>query len=189
MIITSGYSVAKPCVKSALLLQPLLVVCGVIGQTNSERGMVIKALVMLKPGRTADMVMQKTLQKHIRCTLPRSNTRDKSSSGTPFPARKPANSDAVNCTNHEIHHLKMVRFHHCDPAGIVFYPQFFYLPHEVQEDFLSHIGFPEHEFIKSGIGLPIVDLQTEFLGMCRNGDQLLLKMALSKIGHYSPGMK
>jgi 4-hydroxybenzoyl-CoA thioesterase len=40
---------------------------------------------------------------------------------------------------------KQVRFHHCDPAGIVFYPQFFYLLHEVQEDFLAHIGFPEHK--------------------------------------------
>ena len=40
---------------------------------------------------------------------------------------------------------KRVRFHHCDPAGIVFYPQFYVLLHEVQEDFLAHIGFPEHE--------------------------------------------
>lgn len=84
---------------------------------------------------------------------------------------------------------KMVRFHHCDPAGIVFYPQFFYLLHEVQEDFLAHIGFPEHELIKSGIGVPIVDLKTEFLGMCRNGDQLLLSLTLSKIGNASLGMQ
>ncbi|MDB5967509.1 MAG: thioesterase superfamily, partial [Polaromonas sp.] len=33
---------------------------------------------------------------------------------------------------------KLIRFHHCDPAGIVFYPQFFYLLHEMQEDFLMH---------------------------------------------------
>ena len=67
---------------------------------------------------------------------------------------------------------KQVRFHHCDPAGIVFYPQFFYLLHEVQEDFLNHIGFPEHVLIAGGAGVPIVDLKTEFLGMCRHGDQL-----------------
>lgn len=84
---------------------------------------------------------------------------------------------------------KMVRFHHCDPAGIVFYPQFFYLLHEVQEDFLAHIGFPEHELIRSGIGVPIVDLKTEFLGMCRNGDQLLLSLTLTKIGNSSLGMQ
>ena len=66
---------------------------------------------------------------------------------------------------------KLVRFHHCDPAGIMFYPQFFYLMHEAQEDFLAHIGFPLHLLIADGTGVPIVDLKAEFLGMCRNGDE------------------
>ena len=84
---------------------------------------------------------------------------------------------------------KQVRFHHCDPAGIVFYPQFFYLLHEVQEDFLAHIGFPEHVLIKAGKGIPIVNLKTEFLGMCRYGDQLTLSLELTRIGNTSIGMQ
>lgn len=84
---------------------------------------------------------------------------------------------------------KQVRFHHCDPAGIVFYPQFFYLLHEVQEDFLAHIGFPEHALIAGGHGLPIVDLKTEFLGMCRHGDELTLTLALTRLGGTSIGMR
>ena len=83
---------------------------------------------------------------------------------------------------------KRVRFHHCDPAGIVFYPQFFYLLHEVQEDFLAHIGFPEHALIAGGTGVPIVDLKTEFLGMCRNGDELTMTLELTRIGNSSLGM-
>ncbi|MGH8035308.1 MAG: acyl-CoA thioesterase [Polaromonas sp.] len=83
---------------------------------------------------------------------------------------------------------KRVRFHHCDPAGIVFYPQFFYLLHEVQEDFLAHIGFPEHTLIAGGTGVPIVDLKTEFLGMCRNGDHLTMTLELTRIGNSSLGM-
>ena len=83
---------------------------------------------------------------------------------------------------------KRVRFHHCDPAGIVFYPQFFYLLHEVQEDFLAHIGFPQHGLIASGVGLPIVDLQTQFIGMCRHGEDLTMTLALSRIGGASLGM-
>ena len=83
---------------------------------------------------------------------------------------------------------KRVRFHHCDPAGIVFYPQFFYLLHEVQEDFLAHIGFPEHILIASGMGVPIVDMKTEFLGMCRNGDLLTMTLELTRIGGASLGM-
>jgi 4-hydroxybenzoyl-CoA thioesterase len=84
---------------------------------------------------------------------------------------------------------KQVRFHHCDPAGIVFYPQFFYLLHEVQEDFLAHIGFPEHTLIQAGTGIPIVDLKTEFLGMCRHGDHLTLSLELTRIGNTSIGMQ
>ena len=80
---------------------------------------------------------------------------------------------------------KLVRFHHCDPAGIVFYPQFYYLLHEVQEDFLAHIGFPEHVLIAGGMGLPIVDMKTEFLGMCRNGDELTMTLELTRIGGAS----
>lgn len=83
---------------------------------------------------------------------------------------------------------KRVRFQHCDPAGIVFYPQFYVLLHEVQEDFLWHIGFPEHGLIASGMGLPIVDMKTEFLGMCRHGDVLTLSLEITRIGGASIGM-
>lgn len=84
---------------------------------------------------------------------------------------------------------KLVRFQHCDPAGIVFYPRFFYLLHEVQEDFFAHIGFAEHKLIENGKGLPIVDLKTEFLGMCRNGDPLTITLELTRVGHASIGMQ
>jgi 4-hydroxybenzoyl-CoA thioesterase len=83
---------------------------------------------------------------------------------------------------------KLIRFQHCDPAGIVFYPQYFYLLHEVQEDFLSHIGFPEHELIHGGSGLPIVDLKTRFVGMCRHGDSVAISLDLTRIGNASLGM-
>lgn len=83
---------------------------------------------------------------------------------------------------------KLIRFHHCDPAGIVFYPQYFYLLHEAQEDFLAHIGFPEHEMIAGGLGVPIVDMKTEFLGMCRYGDEVSIELSLTRLGQTSIGM-
>jgi 4-hydroxybenzoyl-CoA thioesterase len=83
---------------------------------------------------------------------------------------------------------KQIRFHHCDPAGIVFYPQYFYLLHEVQEDFLAHIGHPEHTLIAAGLGVPIVDLKTEFLGMCRYGDEIDISLGLTRLGNASIGM-
>jgi 4-hydroxybenzoyl-CoA thioesterase len=83
---------------------------------------------------------------------------------------------------------KQIRFHHCDPAGIVFYPQYFYLLHEALEDFLAHIGHPEHTLIASGLGVPIVDLKTEFRGMCRYGDEIEIRVGLTRIGNASIGM-
>ena len=32
---------------------------------------------------------------------------------------------------------KLIRFHHCDPAGIVFYPQYFVLINELTEDWFA----------------------------------------------------
>jgi 4-hydroxybenzoyl-CoA thioesterase len=84
---------------------------------------------------------------------------------------------------------KQIRFHHCDPAGIVFYPQFYVLLHEAQEDFLAHIGFAEHRMIESGYGVPIVDMTTQFLGMCRNGDQITVSLSLTRLGNSSVGMR
>lgn len=83
---------------------------------------------------------------------------------------------------------KQIRFHHCDPAGIVFYPQFYVLLHEVQEDFLAHIGFAEHHMIEAGYGVPIVDMKTQFVSMCRNGDTVSISLALTHVGNASIGM-
>jgi len=80
---------------------------------------------------------------------------------------------------------KRIRFHHCDPAGIVFYPQYYFLLHETQEDFFSHIGFSLYDMIDQGCGVPIVDMKTQFCGMCRQGDDVEIELGLSKLGGSS----
>jgi 4-hydroxybenzoyl-CoA thioesterase len=84
---------------------------------------------------------------------------------------------------------KDIRFHHCDPAGIVFYPRYYGLLHEAQEDWLAHLGFPEHHIIASGFGVPIVNMQTDFLGMSRYGDVVQIDVDLWKLGNSSIGMR
>ena len=73
-------------------------------------------------------------------------------------------------------------------GGHRYYPQYYVLLHEVQEDFLAHIGFAEHGLIASSMGLPIVDMKTEFLGMCRHGDVLSLALSLTRISRASLGI-
>jgi 2-aminobenzoate-CoA ligase len=69
MIITSGYNVGGPEVEDALLKHPAIAECGVIGQPDDERGMVVKAFCVLKPGQTGDAAMVKALQEHVKATI------------------------------------------------------------------------------------------------------------------------
>jgi 2-aminobenzoate-CoA ligase len=69
MIITAGYNVAGPEVEACLLLHPAVAECGVVGKPDDERGMVILAYVVLKPGELADAAQVKTLQDHVKHNL------------------------------------------------------------------------------------------------------------------------
>ncbi len=69
MIITSGYNVGGPEVEDALLKHPAVAECGVVGVPDDERGMVVKAFVVLKPGHTPDASMCKQLQDHVKAML------------------------------------------------------------------------------------------------------------------------
>jgi 2-aminobenzoate-CoA ligase len=69
MIITAGYNVGGPEVEDALLKHPAVAECGVVGQPDEERGMVVKAFVVLKPGEAADAATVKALQDHVKATL------------------------------------------------------------------------------------------------------------------------
>ncbi|MGI9218740.1 MAG: AMP-binding protein, partial [Hydrogenophaga sp.] len=69
MIITAGYNVAGPEVEAALLQHPAVAECGVVGKPDDERGMVILAYVVLRPGQAADATQVKALQDHVKHTL------------------------------------------------------------------------------------------------------------------------
>ena len=69
MIITAGYNVAGPEVEEALLAHPAVAECAVVGEPDAERGMVVKAFVVLKGNQAGDATMVKTLQRHVKATL------------------------------------------------------------------------------------------------------------------------
>ncbi len=80
---------------------------------------------------------------------------------------------------------KQIRFHHCDPAGIVFYPQYFYLLSEAMEDFMAAAGKPQHEQIALRRGWPIIRLEVDFVRMSRYGDAVSIDVLVRKIGGAS----
>jgi 2-aminobenzoate-CoA ligase len=69
MIISAGYNIAGPEVESALLAHPAVAECGVVGAPDEERGMIVKAYVVLKPGFAGDGAMAKTLQEHVKAAI------------------------------------------------------------------------------------------------------------------------
>lgn len=69
MIITAGYNVGGPEVEDALLRHPAVAECGVIGKPDEERGMIVKAFCVLKPGHEAGEAMVRTLQEHVKNSI------------------------------------------------------------------------------------------------------------------------
>jgi 2-aminobenzoate-CoA ligase len=66
MIVSAGYNIAGPEVEVALLTHPAVKECGVVGAPDGERGMVVRAYVVLHPGHPADAAMAKALQDHVK---------------------------------------------------------------------------------------------------------------------------
>jgi 4-hydroxybenzoyl-CoA thioesterase len=85
---------------------------------------------------------------------------------------------------------KPVRFHHCDPAGIVFYPQYFVLFHELMEDwFTEGLGEDYAAFVRGGHGMPAVKAECEFLAPNPVGDVIAFELTLARLGASSITMR
>jgi len=66
MIVSAGYNIGGPEVEGALLLHPAVAECGVVGVPDEERGQIVKAFVVLKPGFAPDAAMTRELQDHVK---------------------------------------------------------------------------------------------------------------------------
>lgn len=69
MIISAGYNIGGPEVEDCLLAHPAVAECGVIGVADVDRGQVVKAFVVLKPGHRSDEAMTQTLQEHVKRSI------------------------------------------------------------------------------------------------------------------------
>lgn len=82
---------------------------------------------------------------------------------------------------------KLIRFAHCDPAGIVFYPRYIELCVEAVEDWFTHgigVDFRTlHEDYR--LGIPAVNLDVNFISPSRHGDLLDFLLTVAHIGNSS----
>jgi 4-hydroxybenzoyl-CoA thioesterase len=80
-----------------------------------------------------------------------------------------------------------VRFSHCDPAGIVYFPRYFDMINGVVEDwFPGALGFAHHHFIRDRrIGLGPAHVEADFMRPGFLGDELVFAVLVDRIGTAS----
>jgi 2-aminobenzoate-CoA ligase len=69
MIISAGYNIAGPEVEEALLRHPAVAECAVVGAPDDERGMIVKAVVVLRPGAELGTEPAKALQDFVKSQI------------------------------------------------------------------------------------------------------------------------
>jgi len=69
MIVSAGYNIAGPEVEGALLQHPAVADCGVVGVADEERGQIVKAFVVLKPGVEPDAATTRELQDYVKQSI------------------------------------------------------------------------------------------------------------------------
>jgi len=69
MIISAGYNIAAPEVENALLTHDAVAEAAVVGAPDEERGHIVKAFVVLKPGSNASAETIRALQDHVKSTI------------------------------------------------------------------------------------------------------------------------
>lgn len=82
---------------------------------------------------------------------------------------------------------QLIRFHHCDPAGIVFYPEYLVIIDELIEDWFTEgmkTSFADLH-AKARIGIPAARIEVDFISPSKIGDMLCLHLFVTRIGTKS----
>jgi YbgC/YbaW family acyl-CoA thioester hydrolase len=87
-----------------------------------------------------------------------------------------------------VHKLRVaVRWGHCDPAGIVYFPRFFEMFHEAMESwFGERLGAPYDDVIVNRkIGFPSVHTEADFRRPTRFGEEVVIELRVGELGRTS----
>jgi 4-hydroxybenzoyl-CoA thioesterase len=82
---------------------------------------------------------------------------------------------------------RIVRFADCDPAGIVFFPQYLVMLNTLAEEWFDQgLHIPYAGLIGARrTGLPTVRLEVDFTAISRHGDTLRQRLSVAKLGRSS----
>jgi 4-hydroxybenzoyl-CoA thioesterase len=85
-------------------------------------------------------------------------------------------------------HQVTIEWGHCDPAGIVYFPNYFsYFDASTNALFLRALGFNKYEMLKKYgiIGIPLVDAGARFLAPAKFGDTVEIASQVSEFRRSS----
>ena len=78
-----------------------------------------------------------------------------------------------------------IKFRHCDPAGIVFYPRFFEMMNDTVEAFFAQrLAYPFSEMHQTS-GIPTAQINAQFHAPSRLGDVLEITLTCTRLGRSS----
>jgi 4-hydroxybenzoyl-CoA thioesterase len=82
---------------------------------------------------------------------------------------------------------RQIRFTDCDPAGIVFYPQYFVMFNDLVEQWVDEeLGMGYRSLILDRkVGLPTVRLEADFRAVSHMGDAVTLSLSVERLGGRS----
>jgi 2-aminobenzoate-CoA ligase len=205
MIVSAGYNISPVEVEDVMLTHPAVRECAVAGVPDQKRGIIVKAFIVLEAGYEAHQELIGELQAfakgviapykypraiEFRTELPRTETgkiQRFRCVGASARERSQVQPEADGDAPRSFVQEKMIRFHHCDPAGIVFYPNYLILMNEVLQDWFQNALRIDYSalFLKRRIGIPTVRLECDFLEPSRLGDTLHFSVNLHRVGTTS----
>ena len=85
---------------------------------------------------------------------------------------------------------RLIRFSDCDPAAIVFYPQYFVMFNALVEDWFEEgLGLPWRSLVvERRIGLPTAHLEVDFRRPSEMGERVTLALGIERLGRRSIGL-
>jgi 1,4-dihydroxy-2-naphthoyl-CoA hydrolase len=76
---------------------------------------------------------------------------------------------------------RKINFYDCDPAGILFYGNIFFLCHAAYEELISSLNLKEDYWKNNEYVVPIISSNANYLSPLKTGDDLTIEVTVSEL--------